>query len=191
MPELLLSSTPIVVMPLPWTVSFGLLGRAAPVRCAGSAAVAGDGLISSTLAPGGGVNENTESATGPKETSLAASSITGAELVGRVDRGAQRHAVVGVEGQLGAADQAAGFLRRDAHGVGGLAGDVGGCGAGDAGVLVEVRDRFFDLRHGGRFVLGLAGRGRVAAAAREPGWRACSGRRCCWRRRRSVTVWPS
>ena len=55
-----------------------------------------------------------------------------------VDRRAQRHAVGGVEGQLGAADQAAAFLGRDAHGVGGLAADVRRRGSGEVRVLARA-----------------------------------------------------
>ena len=115
---------------------------------------------------------------------MAASSITGEELGRGVDRGAQRHAVVGVEGQLGAAEQAAAFLGRDAHGVGGLAGDVGGRGAGDVGVLAEVGDRFFDLGDAGDFVAG-ARRCVAEPAPRFARRAACSGRACWWRRRRA------
>ncbi len=64
---------------------------------------------------------------------------------GRVERGAERHSVHGVPGQLGAGDQAAVFARRDPHGVGGLSRYVGGCGGGDVGVLAGMREAFFDF----------------------------------------------
>src|ERR1700677_465697 len=86
----------------------------------------------------------------------------------RVDRATQRHAVAGVEGQLGAGEQAAWLLRGYAHAVGGLTGDVGRCGAGDLRVLAQARDRLFDLGERWRFARLRGRRGVVLLAC---GWR--------------------
>ncbi len=84
---------------------------------------------------------------------------------GGVDGGAQGDAVGGIPGELGAGDQAAGFLRGDVHRVGGLTGDVGGCRAGDVHVA-QMGDGFFDLGDAWGFVGGAR---RVRARAGAPG----------------------
>ena len=67
--------------------------------------------------------------------SVASSSSTGSSWPCGVDRGAQRHAVHGVPGQLGGAEQPAVVLGRDADGVGGPPGGRGRLGAGERSSL--------------------------------------------------------
>src|SRR5207244_12651948 len=52
----------------------------------------------------------------------------GGAIAAGVDRGPERGAVDGIPGELGASEEAAVVLRRDAHGVGGPAGGGGGGG---------------------------------------------------------------
>ena len=74
-----LSSTCTAVIPLPCVEIFGLsLVLDVAPDCWWSPV---GSLISCTVAFDGGVNSKVELATGPNETSLAASSMTGAELL--------------------------------------------------------------------------------------------------------------
>ena len=76
--------------------------------------------------PGARCTARSVAGTLPKLMSVTVSASTGRRVALAQNGDPERHGVVGVEGELDRAEQAAVVLGRDAHGVGRLAGDVAG-----------------------------------------------------------------